>query len=365
VLGPYRNGKKWRLLVFDQHRQARVFDDRETALRVRERLLIELDGRASRTVGAVVEEFLAYKRKRGCVDSSIRAVQTKLAWLPMAEALNRISPMKAEALYCEQTEKVAAATHHAHLRFTKALFKWCVKQKYIDGNPFADVQPIGRAKRGKLQLRQDEAKTLSAHLIDRASSGHFHALALMVQVLLGLRSSEVLKLRKRDLDCGGTQVVIEGTKNENAKRTVELKDAPIVMELLARRVASLAPEALIFAPEGQARPLSNTTLHKALWRFCKRAGVPLVCPHSLRGLHSSLAVQAGATCSLVAQALGHGSDSVTKRHYIAPSALSSARSARVASALLGTPDIDSLITTLRNLPQAQLDEVCSSVGYHR
>src|SRR5262245_54285860 len=107
-------------------------------------------------------------------------------------------------------------------------------------------------------------------------------------------------------------------------------------------------------------PLTATTLHHALRRSCKKAGIPIVCPHSLRGLHSTLAVQAGATCSLVAQALGHGSTDVTKRHYIAPSALESARSARVASALLGTPDMNLLINTLRSLPAEQLDAVCSS-----
>lgn len=104
---------------------------------------------------------------------------------------------------------------------------------------------------------------------------------------------------------------------------------------------------------------------KALKRFCKQVGVPIVCPHSLRGLHSSLVVQAGATCALVAQALGHGSDVVTRRHYIDPSPLDSARSARVVSALLGPSPLDSLIGTLRNLPMDQLDTVCSAVGYHR
>lgn len=228
-----------------------------------------------------------------------------------------------------------------------------------------DVQPIGKARRGKLQLRQDEARLLSDYLIARATEGDYHALALLVQVLLGLRSGEVLNLRKRDLDCGGTRVVIDGTKNDNAKRTVELKDAPIVMDLLARRVAPLAPEALIFAPEGRDRPLTTTMLYKVLTRYCKIAGVPVVCPHSLRGLNATLAVEAGATCSLVARALGHGSDAVTRRHYIAPSALDSARSARVASALLGTADLDSIIATLRHLPAEQLDTVCSAVGYRR
>jgi len=91
----------------------------------------------------------------------------------------------------------------------------------------------------------------------------------------------------------------------------------------------------------------------------------VVCPHSLRGLNATLAVEAGATCSLVARALGHGSDVVTRRHYIAASALESARSARVASALLGTADLTGLISTLRNLPAEQLDTVCSAVGYRR
>lgn len=365
VLGPYRNGKKWRLLVFDPHRQAKVFDDRETAIRVRDSLLVELGGRSNRTVGDVVAEFLIHKRKRGCVEVSIRTVRDKLAWLPADAALLSITPNKAESLYSAHTEKVAVATHHACLRFTKALFNWCVKQKYILESPFSAVQSVGKPKKGKLQLRQDEAKTLSEFLIARASEGDFRALALMVQVLLGLRSGEVLKLRKRDLDCGGTRVVIEGTKNENAKRIVELKDAPIVLELLARRIAGLEAEELIFTQKKRTRQLTTTALYKALHIFCKRAGVPVVCPHSLRGLHSTLAVQAGATCSLVAHALGHGSTDVTKRHYIAPAALESARSARVASALLGSTDMNLLVNTLRNLPAEQLDAVISSVGSNR
>jgi integrase len=365
VLGPYRNGDKWRLLVFDPHRQAKVFDDYETAVRVRDRLLVEIDGRASQTIRDAVADFLAHKRKRGCTERSIRTVRDKLAWLPLDNTLTSITPQKAERLYLEHTEQVAVATHHASLRFTKALFKWCIKQKHLLRNPFVDVQPIGKANRGKLLLRLDEAKRLSDFLVVQATQGDYRALALLVQVLLGLRSGEVLNLRKRDLDCGGRRVVIEGTKNDNAKRTVELKDAPMAMELLARRVATLAPDALIFAPADQACRASTTVLHKALRRFCKLACVPVVCPHSLRGLNATLAVEAGATCALVARALGHGSDAVTRRHYIAPSALDSARSARVESALLGTADLDGLITTLRNLPAEQLDTVCSAVGYRR
>ena len=174
----------------------------------------------------------------------------------------------------------------------------------------------------------------------------------------------MLNLRKRDLDCRATIVVVDGTKNKNAKRSLEL-DAPIVRELLLRRCETLVPDAFIFTSEGSTRRFATPTLWKGLACYCKRLGLPIVCPHSLRGLHSSLAVKAGATSAFVAQALGHGSDAVTRKHYIAPSAMDSARSSRVADALLGEVDLDSLIATLRSLPSAQLDRVCSAVGIAR
>src|SRR5262249_33192040 len=105
-------------------------------------------------------------------------------------------------------------------------------------------------------------------------------------------------------------------------------------------------------------------LNKALRAFCKGAGVPVVCPHSLRGLHATLAVEAGQSCAAVARALGHGSDVVTREHYIAPAALDGARTARVASRLLGA-DLPGIVTTLRSLTRDELDTVCANVGFER
>src|SRR5262249_18462467 len=135
--------------------------------------------------------------------------------------------------------------------------------------------------------------------------------------------------------------------------------------LLERRVASLEPDGLIFAPEGRKQPLPTDHLYKALAKYCKHAGVPNVCPHSLRGLHGSLAVQAGPTSAYVAQALGHANDAVTRKHYIAASALDSARSVKVAAALIGDLDLDGLIASLRTLPPNHLDHVCVALGYRR
>ncbi|MBL9003243.1 MAG: hypothetical protein JNJ46_03300, partial [Myxococcales bacterium] len=39
--------------------------------------------------------------------------------------------------------------------------------------------------------------------------------------------------------------------------------------------------------------------------LCDAANVPRVCPHSLRGLHATLAIEEGASGEAVARALGH------------------------------------------------------------
>ena len=64
-------------------------------------------------------------------------------------------------------------------------------------------------------------------------------------------------------------------------------------------------------------------------RLCAEAEVPVVCTQSLRGLHASVAAEAGATSHVVASALGHSSPAVTHAHYIDGATARRARTRRV------------------------------------
>src|SRR5262249_5098526 len=97
---------------------------------------------------------------------------------------------------------------------------------------------------GKLQLREDEARRLNAVLLDAAEHDSA-ALGLLVQLVMGMRSGEVLGLRVRDLDADSTVIVIEDGKTQNARRRLEILSAPL-RQLLQRQCAGLAPDALIF-----------------------------------------------------------------------------------------------------------------------
>ena len=76
-------------------------------------------------------------------------------------------------------------------------------------------------------------------------------------------------------------------------------------------------------------------LLRRLRRLCSEAKVPAVVPHSLRGLHATLASGFGATSHAVAAALGHTSFVVTERHYVDRDALEQARSRRSRAVLSG------------------------------
>src|SRR5262249_40419372 len=122
---------------------------------------------------------------------------------------------------------------------------------------------------------------------------------------------------------------------------------------------------------GRQRPHFTDYLWHRVRKYCTLAGVPIVCPHSLRGLHSTLAMSRGASSRFVADALGHGSDEITKRHYIDPTATKNASIKRVADALGSQPaaakapaiqDLESLAETLRSLDPEQLQRLLSAVG---
>jgi len=65
--------------------------------------------------------------------------------------------------------------------------------------------------------------------------------------------------------------------------------------------------------------------------------VPVVCTQSLRGLHASVATDAGATSHVVASALGHSSPAVTHAHYIDGATARRARTRRVIGKVAPDP----------------------------
>ena len=342
VSGPYydANVNTYRVVVFEGSRRKSVSSKtREEALQLKAEIERELQNNDI-LCRVALDEFLADRQKRGLKDRSLNTLDYKLRYfLPLEQPLSAFTPEQAQELYEAETERISrfgrvmrAQTHHSVLRMTKLFFRWAVDRKYLRANPFEKVKPIGKAHAGKDQLRIDEARRLTQVLVAAAQNGEEGAIATFCQLLLGLRSSEVLLRKVRDLDDDGRVLWIPSGKTHNARRRLEVPDAlrPFLLSLAAGKGA----ERYLFGGD-RGQPYFHIWLWRQVKKYCERANLPRVCPHSLRGLHSSLAVAAGCTSGVVASALGHGSFAITAKHYVDPDTLRNSTVRRVADALSG------------------------------
>lgn len=251
-----------------------------------------------------------------------------------------VSPKRATALYEAAVaqpkangEARKAATHRFYLEVAKGFFRWLVRKSYLSTDPFKEVEPVGRVSVGKKQLRLEEAK-LYAEMAFRMFDEEKDVLALasVVPLYLGLRASEVLRRKVRDVDAGGALLWIDGGKSKNARRHLRV-EAKGLQERLLRLIRDRHPEEPLFGYDRTGKLRQRHAIWRATHRICQAAGVPKVCPHSFRGLWATLSVESGAASSAVATALGHGSFAMTARHYAQPEAIANARSARVVDML--------------------------------
>ena len=354
VKGPYseREGTRFRIRICEAtgHRDL-YFPTKKDALRGLKEAERGLPPSANgRSLGTVIDAYIEDKVQQGICNPETAKQHRALfrAWLSgsLEDDLCKLSPKRAAAVYehLVKTPTVttgqppSAATHRFYLKLAKALFRWAVNKGYLRENPFASIQPVGRPNRGKKQLRFDEAErfinTAFQQFDEQADA---MALASVTALLLGCRTSEVLHLRVRDLDCAGAKLWVAARDSNYRGKTANAARDPDVPEVLRCRLlkltASRAPDSYLFGQTSTGRPKSRQMLYRAVQTLCVSAGVPVVCTHSLRGLWATASVRSGGLSHAVAAALGHGSFAVTAKHYLQPGALDGARTDRLVQML--------------------------------
>lgn len=338
VEGPYYEAKRERYKVrFISEVGARtvVHYRTEAAAKRAVREGREIAPTLNRTVGVTVEEYELHLRNTGrSTRGAHECARSVRSLLDSGLRLFDVSAAALEDAVYERLKAAAVETVRSDLRKTKTWLRWCARRRYVNRSLLVDLNEViveGRSNRGKEQLTLDESRRYvqSGCELARMSTNHGPTVALM-PLLCGLRAGEILQRQVRDVDDGGHRLIVQHGKTARARRVIELPT--VLFPLVQRCVAGKVGTDLLFPGDG-GRPHYNSYLRGWVHRLCDRAGVPRVCPHGLRGTHATLAVAAGAVSHAVAGALGHASDTVTKRHYSLPSAVDSARVMRVQEVL--------------------------------
>ena len=341
VWGPYQErDSRYRLKISESGvEKSLMFPTLEEAEAVKTELLQRHGVMVRRTLGEVCKEWLTWGIEvRGIRPATIQCYEQVAKLLPSELIFHQISERDARSLYQQQIGRVsvhtgrpiATATHHLFLRVVKSLWRWAIERGYSKTNPWTKIAPVGRSAVGKPQLRIDEARRFERVALKQAHKGDVPALGALLMMYLGLRQGEVVERVARDIDDGGRVLWVPSGKTKNARRRLKIPEH-LRSLILAVAKDKDADELLFYPSQHHHRGRRYYVEHVA--RLCLLAKVPVVVPHSLRGLHATLALEGGATADAVARALGHSSFAITKQHYATPSSVTNHRTSRVAQAL--------------------------------
>jgi len=135
-------------------------------------------------------------------------------------------------------------------------------------------------------------------------------------------------------DLGRDAYVERGTEHVPAGPPVDV--APSRIEPRGK-----LPGALLLVAEGGGAHWRDWVSEQTR-RLCKLTGVPVVCAHSLRGVASTAAVEAGVAVEAVASLLGHESSRMTRQSYIRPGTVEQAEREQTQRVLAGSTVSQSL-----------------------
>ncbi len=330
VLGPYPHAGKWRLIVVERdgtHHPSRHPSEAEARAVAEElRRQLALD---EITVSQAIDQYAAHLRtNKGRVPVSVTRTLFHLrSMMPDGEMfLADISPKVAAKLYDDMCNRVSKKTklppavdsQRNALNECGTFGRWAVKKKYLTADPWAEVEATGKRKRGKLQLRKDESQKLMDVCVPAAYAGDRGALLVALILLTGFRATESATLAARDVDDEGRLLWTDGKTGARRMATPEILIEPL--RAVAKDGGSLWPKS------------DRHWVYRQVRKWCKRAEVTIVPPHGLRGTHSTLAQEHGATSHIVAAALGHGV-AINQRAYTLPGTADQAKAKRVQKLL--------------------------------
>jgi integrase len=228
-----------------------------------------------------------------------------------------VDAYKAEKL---REETLSAGSINKTLKVLAQILDDAIEYGYIETNPARGRKRRLKASRPKRTwLEIDEVRALL-----EAAGKHRALLATMI--LGGLRISELLALRWRDVDLAGARLKVQDSKTDAGERTIDL--SPLLLDELKVHKATARfdqPADFVFATRnGTARNRSNVTrqiLAKAIERANKTrvkaelSAIEGVTNHSLRRTYASLLYEAGASPAYVMAQMGHTSSALALEVY--------------------------------------------------
>lgn len=311
--------------------QAREGNDGRPALEVLAGSLVELGVRAApaaRSAHLVARDRDAWLRRLRSAERSAStisayriAIDDLLAW---AEHEQRTAdPFDEQAIvdYLEDYRRrrsPAPATYYRRFVLLRRFMAWLSRRQGTP-DPFLDLQAPRKPQQEREWLTHEEFARLlqAAGSPQRRRAGIVERdrLVLLALVLTGLRRSELIAVRWRDVNLDAPRPSLLVARGKGGKPRRQPLPTQLAAELKPlSRERPRSPEEPVFCGLGGGR-LQATTLARIISRSAARAGIfKHVTAHTLRHTAATWLLQATGDTRLVAEYLGHADLSTVSRY---------------------------------------------------
>jgi integrase len=232
--------------------------------------------------------------------------------------LTKLSHEMVQALYgALEDSGVGAPTINKLHRILHVAFKQAVMWRRMSTNITDLVEPPRVSKRPPRVFNESEI-----HRFLEAVRGTEFETVFVLAVTTGMRQSEILGLRWKDVDLATSYVSL--LQQCYRGRTTELKTVaarrrlplpPIALESLARRKAARALRVLDPEADHVFEGVASWMLREPFLRVLRKNKLPKLKFHDLRHTYATLLIHKGNTAPEVAKLMGHSSPVVTMREY--------------------------------------------------
>lgn len=308
-------------------------------------LKVENDGYFNKpdkiTFSAVYELWLEHYRNT--VKSSTYARQKAQADLHIIPAFGACYIDKITLPMCQRQAQEWFKRYKKYANFigmTRTVLDYAVSLGYIHDNPMRKIikprksSAVDEDEKKKENFYSREELLTFLDCVDQEDKDELKAIFRLL-AFTGMRKSEVLALRWKDIDLFGaklsvnqivaygedSQIIYQTPKTKKSKRTIALDPVTVKIMKEWQRVrkflnfpARLKDTDLIFPAEtGQAH--SFDFINYNLRCIIQKYDLPKITPHGFRHTHCSLLFEAGASIKEVQERLGHEDIKTTMNIY--------------------------------------------------
>lgn len=202
------------------------------------------------------------------------------------------------------------ATRNRVLALIRHMLVMAVEWGFVSHNAASKIKLLKEHNQSTYVLNDEDVAAITT-AIDNGAVSPVVGGVVKLQVALGLRISEVLRLKKRDVDCTNRLVTVAKSKNGKV-HVLPLSDFAI--SVLEQMQAFNGDSDFVFpSPKDDEKHI--TLPHRTVQKLKQAAGLTRFKSHDLRRYFASTAVNQGATLLQTSLALNHSSTAITQQRY--------------------------------------------------